>query len=1606
VISDPVVDGRRVESLVQELRRYAPHYTPDLNLSDDQTVGVALMRIFAQLAETVLVRIDRTPRKHFVAFLNSLGINLLPARSASAAVTFRLASGLEEPVRVPLATRVTATGTEGDIVFETVAELVAIPGVLTTVYSVDPAKDVIFRPPPGFLVQEPRTPTELEYEAQSFAAAGSNRLQLNHVTDLAPQSFIRVGCKEKRVVQKLADGNIITLETPVAAAVTEGTTITPIRDFEVFDGIDLQEHALYVGHPDLFTVKEQAEISLSLQLLEEQSAVEPLDIAWQFWTKVEGPSGSEELWHDLAVESDSTGGLSSSGSVVLTKPGGLEINEREVGGTTSRWIRAQLRDKLPAGNRVLPSIDTIAAAVKTGEPEGIAADQGFHNATPLDVQVEADVGFLPFGTEPRQFDQFYIGSEEAFSKRGATATLKFELDLQTLAGPAVVVAAEGEVLAHSIGLRRTVYELDADTGNWEILGTPAIVGISERPDGSGFLPVEDSVPSTVASGENVYVFVTTEDSLTAENPPNRIWVHHPVDPPNPANPDWKDLGAPGPLPPRIPFSPAAVGLAGTAWPDAHIARVFVVAADGKLYSRVIGAEGKPIANWDSHGTPLGVALDSPAFVTIANDNIFAFVNGGGVVHRFLLRTNLTFEWLSLAQSGAFFTAVSRPFAQPFGAGTEAKVFSFGREQGTESWKLFECDTRSGVGGTFAWVDLGQPTPFPDEDMDVRPEAHAPSGFIEHPDQPTDEEGKHIFLRGSDDLLYERLDGVTATGDPRWKKRSRAADPALRDSPAVLVDPGTPTTIRVISASGRNSLVAWAFEVTDVAAIVNGLGVRLDEDRASAVDNQYAKLDFQITAGTGGGDPANKVEAYDGALRLARLAGALTTLPDDTSVCEIDGEPLGNAREGADRLFAFHPAPADAGPGTALSVRIDGDYVDVDFYSRITGIVSLDPSDVAGALTFVLHAEVTDVTTEYLPLDDRSSVPDLSWEYWNGRGWLSLRVIDGTRDLLSNGDVIFNVPPSIERTEVAGQDNFWIRARLVGGDYGRETFKVVNDVVVSEKSSLRPPKIRQLSILYAAEPVPPVACLTFNNLDYLDQTAAARAPGAHFKPFEPLEDATLTLFLGFDKPFKSGPVRLLLDAAEREFEDGRAPQLDWRFRRDRLWKKLDVDDGSVALTRPGLLTLSASEELTRETRFGESLFWIKGSLRTDLGASQADYPLPLLRGIFLNTVSATQGETITEEIVGSSDGEPSQVFTFQHADVLEGEDIRVRESLSAEERARIERESGTDSVVDREDIGGTWVRWNETSAFFDAGPQDRDYSIDRALGQLQFGDGVHGSIPPAGVDNIRAFSYRAGGGAIGNVAAGRIEALSTAVAGIESVFNPTPAGGGSDKADTEAMLTIGPRRISHRDRAVSAEDFEELAHEASRQVAKVKCLATTNLARRGVGRADPCDPAQRHDAREASGWVSLIIVPDSADPLPCPSLQLRSAVKDYLQQRAPSVLAGGERIVVRPPDYVEVAIEAEIFVVSLDDAAAAETQARTRLDTFLHPLRGGPSGTGWDFGRPIGKSDVFAVLEQIEEVDRVENLLFHFRGGTDADRVVIGPNELLAAGQHRLAVKKA
>ncbi|HYQ60157.1 MAG TPA: hypothetical protein VEP29_03850, partial [Desulfatiglandales bacterium] len=55
--------------------------------------------------------------------------------------------------------------------------------------------------------------------------------------------------------------------------------------------------------------------------------------------------------------------------------------------------------------------------------------------------------------------------------------------------------------------------------------------------------------------------------------------------------------------------------------------------------------------------------------------------------------------------------------------------------------------------------------------------------------------------------------------------------------------------------------------------------------------------------------------------------------------------------------------------------------------------------------------------------------------------------------------------------------------------------------------------------------------------------------------------------------------------------------------------------------------------------------------------------------------------------------------------------------------------------------------------------------------------------------------------------------------------------------------------------------------------------------------------------------------------------------------------------------------------------------------------------GWDFGRGVAVSDVYALLEGIEGVDHIEHLIFY--GVDEGDFVAVPPNALVANGEHTI-----
>src|SRR5262249_29248552 len=132
----------------------------------------------------------------------------------------------------------------------------------------------------------------------------------------------------------------------------------------------------------------------------------------------------------------------------------------------------------------------------------------------------------------------------------------------------------------------------------------------------------------------------------------------------------------------------------------------------------------------------------------------------------------------------------------------------------------------------------------------------------------------------------------------------------------------------------------------------------------------------------------------------------------------------------------------------------------------------DKNGVPTSNDVLLDASVGDWTVQP---GDTSSNPDLSWEYWNG-AWSKLSLTqENTRNLKATGVVSFQVPSDIAPTDWAGKTSTWIRARLIGGDYGTENVTVLTkdlggglteQTIKRTTTGIKPPAVVRLTITYA------------------------------------------------------------------------------------------------------------------------------------------------------------------------------------------------------------------------------------------------------------------------------------------------------------------------------------------------------------------------------------------------------------------------------------------------------------------------------------------------------------------------------------------------------------
>lgn len=1589
-VKAPGLDERRTEAFSAELHERARAWIPSWGLADgERDFGRALVAVAARFSSEVAERLDRAGEKMRRGFLDWLAVRGRAARPARMPVVFQLAESTTDAVlaEAPIRMQVDAGG--ASVIFETEKDVRLVPGRLATVIGVDAGADAMYLSPPGLSDLEPLEPLPTQWQLKSFAAAGAKTLQVDPETGLKADMVVEAGDEQYRVEK--ADGEIITINPPLTSELSPDTTVLrKVTTFAPFDGKtrSRQEHALYLGHAELLNIESKATIHIAgAQSL-------PGDLRWEYWGKIKDED--EPDWRELPPAKNQ-----DSDALVLDKPAGA-IEERDIDGRKSRWIRGVTKNLLATNQPFQPSslgirVNAVGCnGVPCKDEKGPSpAAEGMANTTPLVLENT----FFPLGREPRMFDAFYVGSVEAFSKKGASVQLCFDIADPSFSSLSRVRNALPIFLA-GVGADYKLHLLRFDAAGPKLEKLldrdglqPPLPQVGAQPTNTLPVALDAKPPWRVPMWNELFDFYV---GVTAKAD---VWV-------------WKEIAGDknntGWMPPLGPV-PAATATS-TAPIDGLVffedTKKLAALREGVLSFRDFpgGAQWTKMPTKDANNNSVTVVLTSIAPVLFNNGVNLVASEGRGLVG--VTSTGDLFH-VDTANGGQCKKLLANvdPEIRPaavfdgtelltvaFDKGTPRQLVAVGQLSQTKFAPLepqaivrgpldavlqngeihFLASVTAPDDAYFAmWAPFATPP-----DNHLFKVAIAP-GIGEIGGAPT-LLSQHVLIPGSRaDVLVATFDisrrvAKTATVGSGVALPSSA--PSLANGDVVARVGGTPESHKVTSAGTLYE--GETFYAIDSKFIVNTTGelfafrmtvpmqgqVTLPNKLQLDANDQDAQLNSWLFA-------AGKLR------QITNLtAGIATVFPSFNNNVQNPVD-YANARPTDGRTAAF----MDLNPAT------DGNWDAALLKQTKLVFPSATPEEQeARAFTFDAnnHPDLVVMAKEFSVdpfgsptfiadgtvgawmrlLGDTSSNPELSWEYWNGTGWWSLRIkVDETLNLKISGGVRFEVPNDIASGDWAGRTNFWIRARLIGGDYGKEQVTVITTgqtQTIVRSSSGRPPSVMRLRISYRlCKAVRPVFVLAQDSGSMRDQSEANRTGGAVVEAFVPLS-VTLArlsggqsastgraLFIGLNATPSGTPVNVLLLAASEERHEQFAPMMLEALVADRFVPMV-AEDTTRALGESGLLSMSFTVAPTPRELFGmDDLTWLR---LTPAGTGSAKDWKPSLRGAYLNAVWASAAETLTRELLGSSDGAPNLVVRVARPPVLAGSlELRVKEPLGEEERKALQEKEPNRVLSDVDGLPGDWVLWDRAIDPGDEPPSARVYALDESVGEIRFGDGQHGMIPPPGRDSIVAFAYRRTeiGGSEGNDVPGNAVTARTAlnlvspVEGVEAVFAADRAAGGAPPENGERVVRFGTARLRHRSRAITARDFEDLALESSPDIVQARCFA-------------------------GPGHVRLVVVMRGEDPQP-DAAEVRE-LKGLLLQSASSSLSASDALRITGPGVRRLRVALKLRVATLDVAGDVSRDVQKRISALFDT-------TSWALGAEPNDGEIALALLDIPALESLADV---------------------------------
>ncbi len=589
-----------------------------------------------------------------------------------------------------------------------------------------------------------------------------------------------------------------------------------------------------------------------------------------------------------------------------------------------------------------------------------------------------------------------------------------------------------------------------------------------------------------------------------------------------------------------------------------------------------------------------------------------------------------------------------------------------------------------------------------------------------------------------------------------------------------------------------------------------------------------------------------------------------------------------------------------------------------------------------------------------------TIEEVIWEYYNGSGWSRLfpgkEYSDvfraGSHGLEQQKTITFCCPPDMAPILVNSCDTCYIRARIL---------KMEN--LYKLKGNYIAPVIceAEFSYDYEGDGKRPELIFLKDNLEtQLRRSAdlAEEEKGLHI--FADIKEKEKILYMGFETPPVGGPIRMLWQFQERLFEE--PGSISWEYYGKKGFREMNLVDETCNLSCTGLVTFVGAEDFQKCRFFDRELYWIR--LRDESGyytGRQKKIRRPVLQALYMNAARICHMEREETEYFTLDQYEEDCTFSLMRGNVSK---IQVQIRKDQDE----------------------WETWEEIGNLSDAAYDAPVYEIDRVAGILRFGNGVRGRVPPFGREEGIRVHYKCGGGRGANAEAGQIQKLNQTWGFVTGVNNPQPLFGGLDPETPKEALRRCGATLRHRNRAVTARDYEELALEACRGLQKVRCFGGRN----GAG-------------EQEKGAVTLVAYTEDGRVD-------TEALLRYLRERMePGILKRSQFFVVTPV-IVTVQVHARVQVGSFQDIFQVKQKVKKQIRAFLNPAEGHFHGEGWRIGQFPRAVQIQNVLKEIPQIVRIEKVyLTAFvngpEGRQEAELKTVGahPYVLPVGGEHEVLV---